>query len=518
MDIDLSGNGLAGRIKAALGINPLDPNNPLTLTPLITGEEPDIVTYKVPISYNLLINAGQLFLNIDGAGAKLQECDPAPDGSCLLKWNTDYETPVTHYLQSVLCVNQYSSAGIKNSGLGAISTFQSVNVAQFYPAYAGFSSSGATLYAATPTCQDASYTINLYDPSTSPPTLIKTIGPNTTSCGVIQELWDLTYNDGTNVFSGNQVQAVFNVTLQDPGAAIQTQMLYWWLPQYPDGYFDLAYADNIGSQFLGNSGSMWWDMQQVVDGLLADWGSLVSYQSDFNSYDFYGFLGYPGWLQDTNDAMALQSKLSQEPENFYFYGHGNPFNIGDGSGATNAATINVLNLANALQNPLSVNGAIVGHPYRFVFLDACYTAEFAMWQHAFGIWADGPPNASLFDSLATPQAFLGWESDVSGVEVESLPNLRPAWDDDTIDAYTQTIQYFYLLWMNDVPLDDCIRMCSGKPTSTLPWPLPVKGNSRAITPSGIEVFRLTSKLKLAGYSGLKRLGYDPTYQTGVVEY
>lgn len=49
-DVDLSGDGLVGRVKKALGMSPFDTSNPLTPTQVITGQESDIATFRVPVS------------------------------------------------------------------------------------------------------------------------------------------------------------------------------------------------------------------------------------------------------------------------------------------------------------------------------------------------------------------------------------------------------------------------------------------------------------------------------------
>ena len=97
-DVDLSGNGLVGRIKKALAVSPFDSSNPLTLTQVITGDEPDVVTFELPISYNALTNIGGLNLNINGIDVTLEDFGPATNGNCLMNWNTTYDPPGHCYL------------------------------------------------------------------------------------------------------------------------------------------------------------------------------------------------------------------------------------------------------------------------------------------------------------------------------------------------------------------------------------------------------------------------------------
>jgi hypothetical protein len=105
-DVDLCGNGLVGRIKKALGLNPLDSDNPLTLKQVITGEEPAIATFEVPVSYDALAIVGTLRLLVDGGqSASYQECDRATNGNCLLEWNTTFDSPGQHLSQVQLILN-----------------------------------------------------------------------------------------------------------------------------------------------------------------------------------------------------------------------------------------------------------------------------------------------------------------------------------------------------------------------------------------------------------------------------
>jgi hypothetical protein len=216
-DFDLSGDGLVGRIKKALGMNPFDTSNPLTLTQVITGQEPDIVTFEVPVSYNLLMNIGSLHLLVDGGqAASFQECDRAADGNCLLLWNTTFDSPGQHYVQAQLILNGQIHQGSTPdptilTGVGKLGTYYSTNICQFDPFYSSFDSGGAILYAKTPACPDADYTIELQTESGAH---IKTL-TNSTSTGVIQTNWDLTDDNG-NTVTNDTVKAIFHVTLLDP--------------------------------------------------------------------------------------------------------------------------------------------------------------------------------------------------------------------------------------------------------------------------------------------------------------
>ena len=189
-------------------MNPFDTSNPLTATQIITGEEPDLATFEVPVNYSTVTNIGQLQLLIDGNTAQFQECDRATDGNCLLKWNTTFDSPGQHYLQVQLALNGQLQKGSTPdasvfTAYGKVTPFYSSNVMQFDPFYSEFSDSGETLQAQLPE-PDASYTIEL---KTLSGNHIKTIA-NSTSSGQINEFWDLTDDGGNTVTDENSQRRI----------------------------------------------------------------------------------------------------------------------------------------------------------------------------------------------------------------------------------------------------------------------------------------------------------------------
>jgi hypothetical protein len=534
LDIDLSGDGLVGRVKQALGINPLDPSNPFTLTPAITGQEPDIVGFEVPIRYSSLANIGSLQLSVNGNPAKLDECDAANDGYCLLKWNTDYEPPGQHSLQ-VLFTLQTDGGGQPFVGTanGPIQPFNSGNVAQFYTTYAGFTTSGTILCATTPTCPNATYTIELYDPSTTPPTPITTIGPNSTSTGVIEENWNGKYAGGA-AFTGNNVDAVYNITLQDPASATQVQHLSLWgiLPTTLNEHFDVAYAYNpCVASLLGQDGMFWNQMLEVVDVLMMPSFGFDTYGSYFDHFDFSPEPN-PGYLPNRQTALNLLDNINTDSavDNFYFYGQGSEDIISDGNG-TGGAYLWAYEVAGGLGNSTAAAGIFCKHPYRFVFIDSCASAADERWQNAFGI-SDPPPTLSTVTppDVQAPRAFLGWvgwKTDLRGCQATAV----------LCNDYGTTLNAFYTLWMSGFTLDQCIRAASlnykynQSDPSSLHYPLPVSGNEQCILSDGTSTDRGsasttqpgvgysgTSWLKVVGYPGLTRDGYDPSIPPGEYIY
>jgi hypothetical protein len=509
LDIDLSGDGLVGRVKSALGINPLNPNNPLALKQIITGQEPDIATFEVPISYAVLTNAGNLNLCLEGLSARLQDVKQAADGNCELVWNTDYETPGQHSLQAEFLINGAADELRQSvgAGFGSLTGFNSANVVQFFEQTSAFDSSGAVLYAHTPTCPNANYTIELRDPNNPSSPHIKTF-TGSTSSGVIQTNWDLTYDDGVTVFTNQAVDVVYSVTLLDPGNGTNTQRLNQTPGVNTTGQFDFAYTLNP-SPILQQYGDYWNQMQSACDTLLmpvtSGGGHSDNYVSYFNVYtseNFPGQPGFPGYLSSRSVATNLLFYLSQSfTANCYISGHGNSTYITDGqtnsTGHYSGAYIGAGEVATMLTNSwTAAGGPNAKHPYRFVFLDGCDTAQTMTWAHAFGIYDKG--TNGLPQTIIGPQAFVGWQglkasiADANGV------------NDTLANAYGATINRFYLDWINGRPLAVCEADAEN---NILPFPLPVPGNENTSLLSGAP----TSKLITIGYFGLTRGGVDPSY-------
>ncbi len=104
------------------------------------------------------------------------------------------------------------------------------------------------------------------------------------------------------------------------------------------------------------------------------------------------------WLNMTNDLNTYWDR------DFYYLGHGSPTALGWNSEAKTSDVAWML-----CNNPVNVYTRFNYHPYRFVFLDGCQTAEGDSPQ-AFGI----PKQANMRISDFTvkrgirPRAFMGW--------------------------------------------------------------------------------------------------------------
>ena len=496
-DVDLDGDGMVGRVEKALGKNPLLADNPLAPTQVTTGEEPDVCTFGVGINFDALSAFGNLQLLVDGSAASFQECDRAESASCLLAWNTTFDWPGRHILQSHLLLNGQTRKGSVPdrkilSAVGPLISFEASNVVKFNPFYAEYHDGVAVLYADLPEL-DASYYIELRTPAGTP---IRTIS-NSTSTGKIRETWTLADDNYTG-----DATAIFNVTLTDSGVAASHNLHLTDSQVVLDGTFDIAYAWNDGVQANGVTRDC--VQHGVVDVLLTPgWagGSDNYYNSDYNDFSWSGGSGSPGWLESNSQVTELLNNLAITfTRNFHFDGHGSQTGVGDDDMVTMSSGA----VSSALQNAWGPRvGLIRHHPYRFVFLNACNTADTADWAYTFGIYTSlGPDDIS--DWPLGVQAFLGWFGK------PRAPTTDQEWRD-----MGDTYAVFYGAWMQGFSLTECISIASRKhppapfDVVTLDFPLGIKYTLlQQIFSDYPNLMPNNFHPVIYGYPWIKRSGYE----------
>lgn len=191
----------------------------LTLRQVITGDDPETVTFEVPIAYDVLTNLGSLFLLIDpssdedsdeGCNVGQLEIQRHSNGNCLLVWQTIYESPGQHALQMALALNE--PAKFDEAFYGPLAPFVVSNLCQFSLSSAYFNPKiGATLYAKLPEA-NGSYTLDIIAPAGN---RVKTMTGNTTN-SVIKVHWDLIDEHG-NKCTNDFFNTVVHITLPDSG-------------------------------------------------------------------------------------------------------------------------------------------------------------------------------------------------------------------------------------------------------------------------------------------------------------
>ena len=151
----------------------------LTMRLVISGKEPDLATFELPMSYDAVTNIGTLRLLCDADpgehssndAAELQECERATNGNCRLVWNTTYDPPGKHFLQAELSIDTWHRRPSRRNQddeeialKGPLFFYVSTNVLQFLPMGEVYSDKGAFFHVklARPV---GSYSLELTAPS-----------------------------------------------------------------------------------------------------------------------------------------------------------------------------------------------------------------------------------------------------------------------------------------------------------------------------------------------------------------
>jgi len=191
----------------------------LTLRQVITGAEPETITFEAPIKFDAVTNVGGLNLLIDlnksdalgeaeGTAAQV-EITRATNGNCRLSWHTIYETPGRHTLQMGLFMESGSWSKV---AVGPIAVMDVTNLCQFSDSSANFdSATGAWLFAKLPESK-ADYSVEIISPDGK---RVKTISGSTTS-GEIEVFWDLVGDDGKKL-ADQSFSTKFRITLPQSG-------------------------------------------------------------------------------------------------------------------------------------------------------------------------------------------------------------------------------------------------------------------------------------------------------------
>jgi hypothetical protein len=193
----------------------------LRLKQVFTGEEPETVTFELPINFDVLTNMGSLQLLVDpaepegsdsdnGLEAGMMNCVRAANGDSLLVWKTIFEVPGKHALVARFMFND--PARMLDFLIGPATPFVVTNLCQFSLTSATFDPQlGATLHARLPE-PNASYVIEIKAPGGS---TLKTI-KGATSDGVIKEFWNLMDDHGRRM-TNESFDTVFHIALPDSG-------------------------------------------------------------------------------------------------------------------------------------------------------------------------------------------------------------------------------------------------------------------------------------------------------------
>jgi hypothetical protein len=171
-------------------------------------------------------------------------------------------------------------------------------------------------------------------------------------------------------------------------------------------------------------------------------------------------------------------------QNFFFSGHGSFETFGATAKKTDGlGMITIDDLTYRLENQMGDDGDWYTrkHPFRFVILHACETAQTDDLAISFGF---NPVFSSVQDFQRRglePSAFVGWKT----------KSAVPSWYAPDFGEYEKSLALFTEMWMQERTLDDCLKYSSGK-RLFLAYPLG---------------FPLDKNYKIIGCKTLTRSGY-----------
>jgi hypothetical protein len=192
--------------------------NLLTPRQIITGNEPEELTFEAPVSYDVITNMGALVLLVDAdpeeamgdSGGKIQECNRAGNGDCLLVWHAIFDPPGRHAVQAqlVLSTQRHGLYILKGPAI----TVETTNLCQFSLASATYDiERGAIFHARLPETNGL-YTIECV---TTNGEHLKTLAGSTTN-----DEFNLTWNlvdDRGHRLTGETFNSIVHITLPDSG-------------------------------------------------------------------------------------------------------------------------------------------------------------------------------------------------------------------------------------------------------------------------------------------------------------
>lgn len=412
-DVDLDGDGLTGWQEKILGTNPLLSDNPMDFSHInLPGPLSGVVTIPININTNTDTNT-LILLTVNGAAVDTSVYQS--NGVWFASWDTT---------STANGVYQLNFEMVESDGEVVIpvgTTFVNVQNGVCFPDDVPLFGNALYVHAQTISI-NGTWTMDVYDDQdnlfTSLSGPVDANGycdyPDTSQEGVAISLPNnnqSTYYD-VYVTTYPAATAMFNsASANDANSGGTSSISRRYYPQKNVGdgkNWVIAYMQVFG-QPSGNGedppaqlGSMMEGAAQII--VNSQYG--INNASVVNQITTTAGLPYTFTLDQSRDWTTLLNLLEfSEAENFVYFGHAGPNLIG--LSQPYGLSSDLLKRVLVLQN----------HPYRFVFLYGCQSAEGNL-PDAFGItkkkWKNN--KAGL-----TPQAFLGWDDKRSWFYKHFLP-------------------------------------------------------------------------------------------------
>jgi hypothetical protein len=199
--------------------------NRLSLAELLTprrvggADEPEVITFELPVSYDVVTNIGSLTLLADAdletsamadSGATITLPSRAANGDCLLAWHAIFDPPGPHAVQVQLfwADKQGGEFWVKGPAIPVTTS----NLCQFSLSSANFDPEAGAIFHARLPETNSLYTIECVTTNGEP---LATLTGSTTN-GEIKAHWNLIDDHGRR-FTGNYFNSVVHLTFPDSG-------------------------------------------------------------------------------------------------------------------------------------------------------------------------------------------------------------------------------------------------------------------------------------------------------------
>ncbi len=207
------------RNAEVLGTNQLPLDALLTPKQIITGKEPEDITFELPISYDSFLTNNIVFPIVDAdpeeelpfdCGGKIYDRARATNGDCLLVWHAIYDPPGPHAVQAYLALEDKREGTLY--GIGPPIAVTTSNLCQFSLDCANYDPDVGARFRARLPEKNGRCTIECV---TTNGEHLKTL-TGSTSNGEFNVVWNLVDDHGQRLH-GETFNSIVHITLPDSG-------------------------------------------------------------------------------------------------------------------------------------------------------------------------------------------------------------------------------------------------------------------------------------------------------------
>lgn len=457
LNIDLSGDGLTGRAKRILGINPLSQDNPLSLLAVPQqGTLSGIVQIPLNIGTNVDTNTVFHFF-VDGleANATIYQVS----NNWVAEWDTMTIPNGIHFISIGLTLDL---TGYK--AFGASKVVIASNAITVDETTRWFTDQ--LTINANANVDASEYRIEVYDAETQEH--LKTLSGDISN-GEIQTSWNLQDSEGNRIVDGPLICDFYLTTSElsaqtrsfrtspndNSSGSSSASVLFKFTPHVGGQLFTVAYGYDYSSTSKMNALQTMM-LSSVVDNLDTLFDLYVDlgggYDYNLLPMDSGGNVPYvSAWqFQDNQTSINTLEAALGSSANFYWWGHCNTDVIAPSPSGVNFVSSGMV--GQILHN--NADQGNITHSYRLVILDGCEGYSKA-WADAFGIIYQANGSSYTVDDYNNkfhldPQAFVGWTVDTPAPSGWALSVTG-------IQEWQNALDVLFSEWQLGYPLNVCVK-------------------------------------------------------------